>query len=331
MLGRWGRIRDERNRRRRLRTLGFRTARGLLYRVLIPLFAHSGPLEPIALRLFRALTRGRPAGIEGLPCPVHLDGMTLWHDPDRPSNTVRALAAGGYEQAIAGLFQSTLRPGMTVLDVGAHIGYFSLLAARQVGPSGRVWSFEPDPANRADLERNIEANAMGERITVVPLAVSAAVGEASLHQMTGDTGSSSLFPGGQTVEQRSNRGIPVGTTSLDAWARSEGWPTIDLLKVDAEGAEGAILAGMAELVERNPKMVVVLEFQADALEAAGEDPIGFLGRLRAIAPGRVRVLDDGSDGAAIASEDFAKLTRRSRWSPLNLALGDPAAPGDRRP
>jgi FkbM family methyltransferase len=252
---------------------------------------------------------------EGLQCPIHVNGLTLWYDPNRPSSTIRGLTAGNYEQPIADLFASTLRPGMAVLDVGAHIGYFSLVAGAHVGPTGRVWSFEPDPANRASLERNVDANGMDDRISIVPLAVSAAVGESTLYQMAGDTGSSTLFPGEKTNDEL----IAVDTTSLDAWARSEGWPTIDLLKVDAEGAEGAVLAGMRELVKRNPNIVVVLEFQADALEAAGEEPIDFLRQLLAVTSGHVEVLDD-QGRHTVEPRGLARLTRRSRWSPLNLAI-----------
>ncbi len=300
-------------RRTQLRSVGFRAARALLNRALIPLFVHSGPLEPIALSVFRLLS-DRPLAMTGLPCPIRVNGLTLWYDSDRPSNTMRALAAGAYEQPIADLFATVLRPGMNVLDVGAHVGYFSLVAGGHVGPTGRVWSFEPDPVNRASLEHNIKANGMADRVSVVPLAVVSAVGEGVLHRVANDTGSSTVYP------QRDVGGewIAVSTTSLDAWADSEGWPPIDLVKVDAEGSEAAVLAGMAELVKRNPRIVVVLEFQADALEAAGEDPIDFLGRLLSMNWGRVELLDDRR--ILSQGDTPAKLTRRSRWSPLNLAV-----------
>jgi FkbM family methyltransferase len=309
--------------RTRLRTLGFRAARALFHRVLIPLSMRSGPLEPVALRLFRLLLSDRSPTMESLPCPIHVDGLTLWYDIDRPSVTIRGLAAGAYEQPVADLFATTLRPGMAVLDVGAHIGYFSLVAARHVGPTGRVWSFEPDPANRASLECNVDANGMADRVFVVPLAVASAVGESTLYRVAGDTGSSTVYPRTETGDER----IAVNTTSLDAWADSEGWPPIDLVKVDAEGADGAVLAGMTELVKRNPNIVAVLEFHADALEAAGVDPIDFLRRLLGMSSGRVELLDDR--GRRIVSQrDTMELVRRSRWSPLNLAVWNVASPGD---
>jgi FkbM family methyltransferase len=262
--------------------------------------------------------------MKGLPCPIEIEGLTLWYDAGRPSNTIRALATGTYEQPIADLLASMLRPGMTVLDVGAHIGYFSLLAAKAVGPTGHVWSFEPDPGNRASFEQNIEANGMTDRISVVPLAVASAVGEGVLHRVAGDTGSSSLYHrNGAGSEQ-----LAVGMTSLDAWTDSEGWPSISLVKVDAEGAEGAVLAGMAGLIERNPKIVVILEFQADTIEVAGDDPIEFLKRLKDMRWNRIELLDDGGRCIDDEYDTLAKLTRRSRWSPLNLAMWREDAPPD---
>jgi FkbM family methyltransferase len=308
----------------RVRALGFRLARAVLYRVVVPCAMCSGPFEPWALRLFRLLLGERPPRMEGVPCPLQVGGLTLCYDADRPSNTIRGLAAGAYEQSIADLFARELHPGMTVLDIGAHVGYFTLMAAGHVGPTGHVWSFEPDPANRESLERNIDVNGMAARVSVLPLAVAGAVGESALYRMASDTGSSTLYPSREPDGGR----VAVSTTSLDAWAGYHGWPAVDLVKLDAEGAEGAIVAGMTELVSRNPGIVVVLELQADALEAAGEDPLGFLRALVRMSWERIEVLDDRGGRRPIKDDRLIELVRRSRWSPLNLALSRaPRGPG----
>jgi FkbM family methyltransferase len=310
----------------RLRAVGFSAARAVLYRALIPLSMRSGPLEPIALNVFRLLS-DRPLAMKGLPCPIHVDGLALWYDTDRPSNTVRGIVAGAYEQPIADLLASTLRPGMSVLDVGAHIGYFSLVAAKLVGSTGRVWSFEPDPANRASLECNVDANGMADRVSVVPLAIASSAGNSVLYRKAGDTGSSTMYLHGETGDEQ----IAVTTTSLDEWADSEGWPSIDLVKIDVEGGEGAVLPGMTKLLERNPGIVVVLEFQADALEAAGEDPVDFLRRLLGMGGRRVELLDERGNRTLEQCENLTKLVRRSRWSPVNLAMRDMGATSSSRP
>ncbi len=310
--------------RLRIRTLTFRAARSFLYRVLIPLVMHSGPLEPFALSLFRRLLSARSPTMDGLPCPLNVNELRLWYDPSRSSSTVRALASGAYEQSIADLLSATLCSGMVVLDVGAHIGYFSLVAAKHVGSTGRVWSFEPDPENRLSLERNIEANDMAGRVSVVPLAVTHTIGGGDLYRIADDTGSSTLHP---SMDAKS-KPIAVATTSLDAWAEAKGWPSVDFVKIDTEGAEGAVLAGMANLIKRNPDIVIVLEFQADALEAAGEDPLDFLMRLLEMTSGHVELLKDRGSQALSQSNDLTKLVRLSRWSPLNLAMRNVVVPGD---
>ncbi|HTA97451.1 MAG TPA: FkbM family methyltransferase [Solirubrobacteraceae bacterium] len=255
---------------------------------------------------------------------MNIDGLTLWYDSDRPSNTVRGLAAGAYEESIAHLFANTLDQGMVVVDVGAHIGYFTLVAAKLVGPSGHVWSFEPDPANRTSLEYNLEVNEMVDRVSVVPLAVTSTIGRRAFYRMRNDTGSSTLYPSTEGNGQR----ITVATTSLDTWADTEGWPRIDLVKIDAEGAEAAVLDGMTELIKRNPHVVVVLEFQADALQSAGEEPIEFLRRLLKMASGQVNLLDDGGSRITDQGNNLARLVRRSRWSPLNLTMRKTTTPSD---
>jgi FkbM family methyltransferase len=299
-----------------LRVAGFRIARGFLHRVLIPLLMRTGPLEAVALRLLGSIVPDQMAHTGNLPCPMDVDGLKLWYDAERPSITIRGLVAGSYEQPIADLLNAELRPGMTMLDVGAHIGYFSLLAARRIGATGRVWSFEPDPANRASLVKNLEVNGMSDRAQVVPLAVTASVGESHLYRVPGDTGSSTVYAG------RLVRGDPlaVGTTSLDAWARSQDWPRVDLVKIDVEGAECAVLAGMSELVSRNPGIVVVLEFQAEALEAAGEVPLDFLRELMVMGRHVIELLDDRGNRPLDEHTDLQALIRLSRWAPLNIAM-----------
>jgi predicted methyltransferase len=66
------------------------------------------------------------------------------------------MANDRYEPAITRLFQETLQPGMVVIDIGAHVGYYTLLAAKLVGPTGKIYAFEPEPGNNEALNKNIE-------------------------------------------------------------------------------------------------------------------------------------------------------------------------------
>jgi FkbM family methyltransferase len=166
---------------------------------------------------------------------------------------------------------------MTVVDVGAHVGYFSLLAARQVGPTGKVFSFEPDPINFELLERNINLNGY-TNITAVNAAVADAVGSRTLFQTTLDSGRHSTYHHGLPE----SGSVEVDTWTLDAFIETKDWPVIDLVKVDVEGAEVDVLNGMAGLCERMPNIRLIIEFNPALLESAGVESFAFLERLASL-------------------------------------------------
>lgn len=165
------------------------------------------------------------------------------------------------------------RPGETVFDVGAQQGVYALLAAARSG-SGRVIAFEPEPGNRARLERNAAAN--GARVTVVAQALADKPGRALLHRSAGNTGGHSLiaFEGATDAVE-----VPVST--LDAACEELGvWPA--LLKVDVEGRAPEVLAGgLKTLAERRPRVVMELENPGDLERArALLEKLGYTLRVR---------------------------------------------------
>ena len=195
---------------------------------------------------------------------------------------------GTYEPVITQLFEKLIKPGMTVVDVGAHIGYFTLLAAQQTGSEGKVYAFEPDPTNYSVLTGNISNNGYGS-VVPVPKAVCDAPGTASffLHM---DTVAHSLYP---TTLGRGKSTISVETTSLDNFFEQEGWPPVNLIKMDIEGAEAAALEGMKKLIERNETVYLVLEFIPQIQQNAGIDPHELLGKLRELGFTIQVVTEDG--------------------------------------
>lgn len=168
-----------------------------------------------------------------------------------------------YEPDTVTLFQKLIHPGMTVVDLGAHIGLYSLLAANLTGPDGRVYSFEPMPSNYALLLKNITANGYENIIKAVNKAVSDKSGLAFLFFNKRDE--SSLY-----AVSRTRGGILiVETITLDDFFEGEGWPKIDLIKMDIEGAEIAALKGAKQLIERNPDLKLIVEFAPNLQAAAG--------------------------------------------------------------
>ena len=178
----------------------------------------------------------------------------------------RNLAAGLYETDVTNLFRAIVKEGMVVTDLGACIGYHTLLASRLVGPSGRVYAFEPNPRAYSYLLRNIEANGCGN-VLAVQKAASDKTGAASLVRDPESYDRDWVSASSGNADR-----IGVETITLDAFFTQEGWPSVGLVKMDIEGSEKAALEGMRELSQRNPHMQVIMEFNLDTLRRAGATP-----------------------------------------------------------
>ena len=137
--------------------------------------------------------------------------------------------------------QCFLKPGFVVMDVGANVGVYTLKAAREIGPSGLVIAVEPFLETACQLTNNIRANGYGN-IRVRNLCVGRRTEETQLYLNGGAPNSFGLFPDGCAES------ISVLAVTLDDLCRWEGLKRLDYLKIDAEGAEGQILAGAAESI-----------------------------------------------------------------------------------
>lgn len=211
------------------------------------------------------------------------------------------------------LFESLLGPEMVFVDVGAHIGYYTLLGAHRVGPRGRVYAFEPAPANFRALKWNIRQNGLSN-VVAEPLAIAGRGGRAQFTVSETDSASHSLagsLASGQKVE--------VETTSLDDYFAGNDAP-IDVVKLDAEGAEPEILEGMQQLLKRNPAVVLFVEIYPRAMEALGGSPEAFLERLRQLGFALVPFDEKRSAEPPLEPEGFASFLGdlRARGTGTNL-------------
>jgi FkbM family methyltransferase len=148
---------------------------------------------------------------------------------------------------------------MVVVDAGAYVGYFTLLASRLVGPSGRVFAFEPNPVGFRYLTDNVEQNAC-ENVLILPRALSSSSGR--LQYVPDPAGAESFIHRAASDQPQTS----VEGESLDDFLRNQFWPTIDLVKMDIEGSEFAALTGMTETSSRNPKLQLIMEFNASAMD-----------------------------------------------------------------
>lgn len=154
---------------------------------------------------------------------------------------------GTYEPELAAAARVFVQPGMTVYDVGANIGYVSLLLAHHVRPNGKVFAFEALPANAERIHRNVALNALESRITLVEAAVAERGGEITffVHESVG-MGKAAGSAGRR--EEQYQAEIKVAALSLDEFVYEQGNPPPDLVKMDIEGGEVLALPGMKRIL-----------------------------------------------------------------------------------
>jgi FkbM family methyltransferase len=148
------------------------------------------------------------------------------------------------------LIRKYLKPGMNVIDAGAHLGVFSLVAAKAVAPDGKVFAFEPVPKFAAKVRRNALANGL-TNVEVIELGLSDTQGTAICFDYASGT---SLF---RKQDAKPSTKWEVRLTTLDTWAEQSEITSIDLIKIDVEGAEIPMLRGAEKLIRLNKPVLLV--------------------------------------------------------------------------
>lgn len=202
------------------------------------------------------------------PLTAHVDGVAIRGFLRHRSFLAEAMRP---RQTYAELFQRLLRPGMTVVDGGAHVGLYTVLAARGVGPAGSVIAVEPDLYNLVALRVNVD-RAGAANVEIVAEALADAAGTARFYETRSTIGSSLL--------ERDDAGVRVvRTTSVDLLLRGRDVDAL-LVKLNVEGAEPLALAGMREVLSRVEPVAILIEVNPPLLEAAREEVGALVGGLR---------------------------------------------------
>jgi FkbM family methyltransferase len=227
--------------------------------------------------------------LSGIPVPARLPLGFWWIK--RNDNLAETLLAGSFEATELAFVDKFLRPGMTVLDIGAHQGLYTLLASARVGLAGRVFSFEPSPRERRALRLHLALN-LCRNVRVQSFALGSEEGEATLHVVQGSqTGCNSLRPP-EVISSTSP--IRVRVTTLDAWLKLNSIATVDFIKLDVEGAELEVLKGAARLLENRPRPVILAEVQDVRTAPWGYGAKEILLHLRDAGYTWLRLIPDGS-------------------------------------
>src|ERR1051326_233068 len=190
---------------------------------------------------------------------------------NRPPMALESAVVSGQwiEEEEAARFLDLIRPGMTVFDIGANLGLYSLMAGKRVGPSGSVHAFEPTPQLVRKLRDNAKLNGFAN-ITVNQLAISDECGTVDFYLSDEDDCSS--------LARISHSAIPVNALTLDDYMTEQGIDRVDLMKVDVEGAEVKVFSGGRKLFGRSDAPTILLEINPPSLETMGtsEQELTFL-------------------------------------------------------
>ncbi len=200
-------------------------------------------------------------------------------------DTLELSVRGIYEPFETRIAQELLPDAGCFVDIGANIGYYTLLGARRVGPRGQVFAFEPEPRNFALLRQNLERNGYSNT-QLENAAVSNISGLLQLYISAENAGDHRVY----NSEDQRRAALSIRAVRLDDYFADD-IPLIDLLKMDIQGAEGHALQGMEKLLRCRPPRAVLTEFWPEGLKRAGSDAPAML-RLLETHGYRLALLDE---------------------------------------
>jgi len=209
-------------------------------------------------------------------------GARMMLDSRDLSLTPNLVTFGLWEPNITQVFLKSISEGMKVLEIGANVGYFTLLATSKVGAKGKVYAFEANPSTYETLHNNMDINGLLGNAHLVNKAVYSESKKLNFHSLSKHQGGSSLVTFHDDTLSFFNDSveiIEVDAVSLDDYFKN-GYPVINFMKIDAEGSEPHIFKGMEKLLLNCPDLIVVCEFNSLLIKGMGSDPLEFLNYLQ---------------------------------------------------
>lgn len=169
------------------------------------------------------------------------------------------------DAAETSFMKKVIKPGDVVLDIGACLGYYTLLFAKIVGETGRVFAFEPNPENFALLKKNVDKNGY-KNIILANKAVSNETGKIKMYLSEYHKADHRIYDSGDGREA-----IAIEAMRLDDYFKNYNGQ-IDFIKIDVQGAEGKVIQGMALLLQKNKALKIFTEFWPWGIRNCGLQP-----------------------------------------------------------
>ena len=176
----------------------------------------------------------------GRPLKRSVHGYQMWLDPSDPGISKNLMLNGDREKQLRLILERELHPGNVVLDLGANIGYYALMERDLIGPSGRIYALEPSPSNVALLRKNLALNG-ADTIEVFELAGGAERGRGTFY-LAEHSNLNTFLP----LDDGSK---PVEVEIIDMSTFLADKQPIDLMRMDVEGYEVEVLAGLRAAIQ----------------------------------------------------------------------------------
>jgi FkbM family methyltransferase len=250
-----------------------------------------------------------------IPERLTVDGAVIILNPN---DTVvsGALTFGVYEKPETNFLRSVFRPGMTFLDVGANLGYYTALAIVHLGREGKIIALEPDTENFSFLQKTIRAN-NAENVVSINKAAADRPGKLTLYVSSGNRGDNRLYR-----NDLCDSSYEVEVSTVDALLEECGVSQVDLVKIDVQGFERHVFEGMKETVRRSTGLVMLMEFWPFGLQSAGTNPLAFLNELEATGLKLFELTDKGKLKKMTGKELFISRYQGRRYANIVAVRGD---------
>lgn len=234
-----------------------------IYRKCIKIFLGHGigkiyPINVIYALIRKKITYGRPIGVAF--------GHKMFLDEE---DSLSLFSLGVHEPFEAETIIKEVKKGDVVLDIGANIGFFTLLFAKIVGETGKVYAFEPDPENFELLKKNVNLNGY-KNVVMLNKAVSNKSEKVNLYISKKNKGDHRIYDSGDSREF-----IEVEAIRLDDYFKDY-YRKINFIKMDIQGAEEKAINGMRNILDSNEKVKIITEFWPYGLKNAGSIPLDYI-------------------------------------------------------